>query len=324
VIETFKDNRIRFMHSPINRGVSATLNDAIVRSTGAYIAVLNSDDVFLSDKLRAQVALLDSRPEVGAVFGYPEFIDDNDAVLPSEKTFYGNVFRVANRSPSEWLRRFFYEGNCLCHPSVMIRRECHDQLGLYDERLAQLHDLDVWLRVLNRSEIFVITEPVLLFRILSEEGNASSPRPDVRTRTFWEEAKVMRRYADLHNALFDRVFEADLRRLEIDMSISQSEKLAWLALDRNTPWSVWMGLDLLYQSIGPSNSPREHLGGPNARFTHLTGKWDLFGLHADGPLQKELASCALTIRELQDQLTHHDSARSQGKLGKWFPGFRNK
>src|SRR4051812_30349914 len=57
IVEAIDDKRIRLHRLPENRGVSAALNDAIRRSSGDYIAVLNSDDVFLSDKIRAQVEL---------------------------------------------------------------------------------------------------------------------------------------------------------------------------------------------------------------------------------------------------------------------------
>lgn len=320
-IASIRDERIRFVRSPVNRGVSATLNDAIRRSTGEYIAVLNSDDIFLSDKLRAQAELLDARRDVGVVFGYPAFIDDNAGPIAPQNTYCKDVFFVDNRSGDDWMRRLFREGNCFCHPTSMIRRKCHDEIGLYDERLAQVHDLDLWLRVLMRYEIWVVPEQVLLFRILSGERNASAPRTGL-TRTFWEQQKVMRRYAELDPPRFDRVFAPDLDRLRIDRAHSRAAKLAWIAVDLNAPWSVQMALQLFYELLGP-----EHAGEAPAiaagEFTRMTGFWDLYGLDREMSTRAEFAPLVQRLQELE-QARAGTTAEPTAKDGGWLSRLKGR
>jgi glycosyltransferase involved in cell wall biosynthesis len=322
IVAAIPDERIRFVRSPVNRGVSATLNDAIRRSSGEYIAVLNSDDVFLSDKLRAQVEILDGRPELGAVFGYPSFVDDHDAAIAPQNTYCKDVFFVDNRSGDEWLRRLFHEGNCFCHPASMIRRKCHDELGLYDERLAQLHDLDVWLRVLTRYDVWVIREPVLLFRILSGGRNASAPRAGL-TRTFWEQPRVMRRYADLDEQRFDRVFAADLDRLRIDRSQSRAAKLAWIAVDRNAPWSVSLALELFYELLAPERSAERPAIG-TGEFVRMTGFWDLYGLDREMSTRAEFAPLIQRLQELERLLAGKQAEAPVKESGGWLSRFKGR
>jgi len=76
VIREFTDPRIRIYCNEKNCGASAAMNNCIQQAKGEYIAILNSDDLFSPDKLEKQVDFLDKNPEIGAVFGYAQIIDD--------------------------------------------------------------------------------------------------------------------------------------------------------------------------------------------------------------------------------------------------------
>src|SRR5262245_25666733 len=53
----------------VNRGMSATRNLGIRHSQGKYVAFLDADDVWLPHKLERQVALLESHPRAGMIYG---------------------------------------------------------------------------------------------------------------------------------------------------------------------------------------------------------------------------------------------------------------
>src|SRR5258708_6145009 len=69
IIAQLNEPRLRLHRYVANRGAVSATNDAIRRSTGDYLSLLNSDDVFLPHKLERQVAFLDANPTIGAVFG---------------------------------------------------------------------------------------------------------------------------------------------------------------------------------------------------------------------------------------------------------------
>ncbi|WP_051593531.1 glycosyltransferase family 2 protein [Achromobacter sp. DH1f] len=66
----YQDERIRYIKNPQNLGVAQTRNRAIEAALGKYIAFLDSDDVWLPQKLAAQVALL----EKGATISYGSYV----------------------------------------------------------------------------------------------------------------------------------------------------------------------------------------------------------------------------------------------------------
>ena len=134
VVAGFADQRIRFTARTENRGSAASRNELIRASRGQYIAVQNSDDYWPLDKLAYQFEFLENNPEFAAVFGRATLVDRNGELVADPNS----VFDQHNRSPAQWLRRLFEASNCLCHPTVMLRRSCQTDIGDYDCRYRQL------------------------------------------------------------------------------------------------------------------------------------------------------------------------------------------
>lgn len=152
IVRQFTDPRIKFWASSENRGSAARRNELIEHSRGEYIAVQNSDDYWPLDKLAYQFEFLEKNSQYGAVFGRASYVDEKDAPLwPDSKS----LFDQPNRSQGMWLRYFLMEGNCLCHPTVMLRKSCHEELGQYDSRLRQSVDWEMWVRLIKRYPLFI-------------------------------------------------------------------------------------------------------------------------------------------------------------------------
>jgi glycosyltransferase involved in cell wall biosynthesis len=319
-VRAIADARVSFAELPRNCGVCVAGNASIQRSTGEYVANLSSDDLFLPGKLERQAKFLDAHADVGAVFGYPIFIDASGGELPDDATFYGSVFRVRNRPREHWLRHLFLHGNMLCSSTALVRRSCYDDIGLLNPALAQVPDLEIWVRLLKRYQIHVIEEPVAAFRILDEEKNASAPRPEGTVRLHWELRKVLEQYLDLERTEFAKVFPEfaayvlrapksgwfaafarrilerylgrrdklpDARNTQSSTTPDQPLPVAWclaqIALEVGRPAHVLFALDAMYGVLGEM--------GDNARyreFIKLTGSYDPFGVLSKLPTNRAL------------------------------------
>lgn len=267
-IRSVHDARIHLEALPVNRGACVAMNHSLSRARGSYIAILNSDDIFLPGRLQAQVEFLDTHPHVGAVFGYPEIIDERGAHFADVNHKDYSVFRVGNRDRYAWLRYFFDHGNCLCHPTLMIRRDCYDLVGTYDARLAQVPDLDLWIRLAARFEIHVMPESMVRFRIRDSQMNASAARPEVIRRDAWERSRVLEHYCRMPLGTLHRAFPE-----MVDSGMSAAGWLATHALALGTPFHTAFALDAMFHDL-----PADGEGPGHSAFIDLTGRVDPFGL----------------------------------------------
>jgi alpha-1,3-rhamnosyltransferase len=64
-----------------NKGISATLNEGLARSTGTYFAYLGSDDIWLQDFIRVRVMQLESRPDAVLAYGHSYVIDESNRII---------------------------------------------------------------------------------------------------------------------------------------------------------------------------------------------------------------------------------------------------
>lgn len=222
IIRGFNDPRIKFFQAEQNQGIAATTANCIRQSQGEYIAILNSDDVYLPTKLEKQVQLLNERPEVGAVFSHTWFInrrgEDYNKLNIGFYSNKRNIFNKSNRSRHEWLNYFFYHHNTLCDPSVMARREIYTKIAPPDPRFPIAGDFNRWVRTCLKHEIFIIPEVLLQFRIHGKNasGNWMGPRPKID----WELNLILRNYLEITDPEeLRRIFPESLNNMDLDPDI---------------------------------------------------------------------------------------------------------
>ncbi|RJP95087.1 MAG: glycosyltransferase [Desulfobacteraceae bacterium] len=249
-------------------------------ATGEYIAIHHSDDVWEFDKLEKQVAFLDAHPEVGAAFTNVMIIGEQGESLKDKSHPYYNIFKQPNRNRHEWLNFFFHHGNALCHPSVLIRKVCYENCGLYRYGLFQLPDFDMWIRLCLKYEIFILPDQLVRFRVHENEETTSGNKPEKRIRLKYEFYKTLENYKKIESFCdLVKVFptaEKYNRGNETDIQFV----LAMVALEEASSASKQLfGLDILLELI--SNPIRSATIQKLYNFDHrvfidLTAKYDIF------------------------------------------------
>jgi glycosyltransferase involved in cell wall biosynthesis len=124
-----------------NKGLAATRNTGIKNSNGMYLAFLDDDDLFEPRKLKVQVAILENNPQLGFVYS-----DCYEFETNHESEAWLNL-AVARDKPSNEFAKLFFADTNIRIPTPLIRRQCFDDIGLFDESLPQHEDGDVLLRI---------------------------------------------------------------------------------------------------------------------------------------------------------------------------------
>lgn len=138
-----------------NRGLCATLNDGLTRSTrGRYFAYLGSDDLWLAGFLAARVAALAARPRAALAYGHAYLIDEA-----------GRAFDCT----ADWaayadgdVRAMLLETIAPMSPTVVYRRDALARHG-WDER-ARLEDYDLYLRLAADGDFAFDPRPLAAWR----------------------------------------------------------------------------------------------------------------------------------------------------------------
>lgn len=194
-----KHPAIRVVSEPLNLGGVTTVK-GLSLCTGDYVAILNSDDVWESGKLKQQVDILNSQRNVGCVFTGVYVIDEDSRPWAEGTSPYQVVFREVNKSREAWLRNFFLQGNSVCASSAVVRRGCIDAVGPFDARYSQLQDLDMWVRIAMAGYDFqYIPDPLTRYRVRRNGMNMSTSNANTRSIFVWEFARILRAYWSLRN-----------------------------------------------------------------------------------------------------------------------------
>lgn len=196
IIQQFNDERIIAIRNSQNLRTEGFYNALHKYVDGTYIAVHHSDDEWNPDKLEKQVEFMDANPKIAACFTRVQVIDEDENEYCDEEGFYYNLFNQNNRSRYEWLRYFFYHGNCLCHPSVLLRSKLFFEEEMFDFGYAQIPDFSRWVRICLKHDIYIMPEKLIKFRIQNDGKNTSGSRADTIIRSSIEWYHLLHLYAN--------------------------------------------------------------------------------------------------------------------------------
>ncbi len=188
VVRAFEDKRLRYVRQQ-NKGAAAALNLGIREARSRFIAFLDDDDEWLPDKLEVQMDMFRSeRMKTGVVYTGRWRVDPGS----NEKMYYPPD--TIPKMNGDLHTLLFAHVTFVCLVTAVIRKECFEKVGGFDETLPSGNDRDLWIRISRHFE----------FRFIPRAFVNVYLTPDSMSRT---EANIIK----AHIMLLDR-YDEEYRR----------------------------------------------------------------------------------------------------------------
>jgi len=159
-------NRIKYLYQN-NHGIACARNFGIKNSVGEYIALLDADDILLPEKLEKSLLAFADKKEIGLVHTGVLCINETGELLKQEILQDDYQNRMKKNLSGKIFKQLFFREAHICTSSVILKKECIDKVGLFDEYLSYLgcEDRDLWLKIAEKYEIAYVDLPLVYYRI---------------------------------------------------------------------------------------------------------------------------------------------------------------
>ncbi len=182
VIEPYlEDSRIKYFRWRKNRGYSAAKNQAILYSKGEYIVMIDADDMLLKDSIEARYKVLKDSNKL--------WVHGEALVLQADGSLSDRTTEIKKKRRKQMIKEGMdltkeYHHRLIHAQSVMVKRELHKKVGLYDESLRFSSDNEMWRRIIALGYIPIHLDKIVAkYRVHDRRMSRSKYKKDRITKT---------------------------------------------------------------------------------------------------------------------------------------------
>lgn len=177
-LSDLREDRVRCVLQS-NRGAHAAINRGIAESSGEFIAILNSDDIYETNRIAKALNIFQENEQISLVTSWLSVIDESGAKLGVKRAWENlepwpvldptKCYKATNSFSLNLLMSNFVATTS----NIIVRRETAIRVGGM-RNLRFTHDWDFLLRVAAREKCYLIQEPLLQYRIHRQNTIASN------------------------------------------------------------------------------------------------------------------------------------------------------
>lgn len=150
-----KDKRIRLFQNKKNLGLGITLNKAIKKAKGEYVARMDADDIMVSERLEKQVKFLEKNPQIVVVGSWMKEINEKGEIIGKRK------LPVEHKQ----IYQMMYYLMGLQHPSAMFNLNLIPANFKWYQEKKYIEDLDMFFRLLKYGQFANLSQYLMFYRI---------------------------------------------------------------------------------------------------------------------------------------------------------------
>ena len=170
IVRRLKDNRIIYIKHNKNMGASAARNTGVKKSSGEFVAFLDSDDEWLPEKIEKQINVFSKFGEnIGMVYS------DMIRVYPSGRKYYWHSPSFLPKDGILYPKALNYGLINIGLQTCLVRKVCFSEVGLFDINLKRYIDLEFFIRLSRRFLFYHINEALVYYYVVSNSISESIP-----------------------------------------------------------------------------------------------------------------------------------------------------
>lgn len=205
IINSFDDNRIVYIKNEKNEGIVSSLNKGLKIARGKYIARMDADDIAVNNRFEKQFYAMEK--------------DKTIDVLGTGTEIFGEgikTYQVKPKLSPKKLKAELLFSPCVCHPSVMIRKETLDKYSImYKEEFKGAEDFELWWQIASIGKICVLPDVLHCYRI---HGNQVTQNKDNKYRN------LLLKLLDVRLATLDVILTENEKNIFIDYCMNNFDK----------------------------------------------------------------------------------------------------
>lgn len=217
IVQRFNDRRLKYIKCH-HIGRSAARNIGLNIAKGEYIAFIDSDDLYLPQKLQVQTDFLDEHPEYGMIYTSAHCTDGVGNPMPN-----GYAADV-----SGWIHDqiAYFRPVTVTLPTVMVRKSAIDRAGRFDPQMDRFEDTDMWRRISKLVKIYGMPQVTCVLR--THDGNVLNNQ---------DPAKIIHSLNYYSNKIFAESRRCD--RPELSGHLSRTYRYYEAAFRTIPSWSLY-------------------------------------------------------------------------------------
>jgi glycosyltransferase involved in cell wall biosynthesis len=188
VVNELGRGRVAFYRQPENGGHTANFRTCLDRSRGRLIHLLHGDDAVGEGFYQKMRAGFEARPDIGAAFCRQIIIDEH-----GNQTWISDLERHESGVLEGWLDRIAVR-QLIQTPSIVVRREIYETLGMFDRRLSWAEDWEMWVRIAAHYPVWYEVEPLAFYRMHASSNSGRHIRTGENLRDIRRAVRIIQDY----------------------------------------------------------------------------------------------------------------------------------
>ncbi len=217
VVAELGRDRITFYQQPKNVGHIKNFQTCLERSRGRLVHLLHGDDCVQDGFYQKLQRAFAENPEIGAAFCRHIYMDEH-----SNWQDISWLEQPDSGILNNWLERIAVQQR-IQTPSIVVRRDIYERLGIFDSRLLCAEDWEMWVRIAANYPIWYEVEPLALYRIHSNSNTGRHTNAGKNIRYIRRAINLNKEY--LPNNCAEKVTKSALNNYAF-YALDEAKKLA--------------------------------------------------------------------------------------------------